>query len=596
MASRRHAEAALRKEKEKAERYLDIAGVIIVALHREGTVTLINRKGCETLGYASHQIIETPWFETYVAESDRERAKAKFLRMVRGEESVAVCLNNPVPTRSGEHRSIAWHNNLLTDEEGAIIGTLSSGEDVTERNRAEEALRQSEEQFQLFMQHFPGLAYIKDANGRVLFANNGFAEYFGFDPSTMVGKTNHDLFPASFAEKITADDLMVLQSGERYQIEESYDEHVWSTHKFPIPRAGEQSLLGGFTLDITEKKKTEEALRQTEEMLTRALEGANLGIWAWDLTTGKGTWTDMTHRMLGYEPNEFEANLKNWKRLVHPDDWPKVSENLNLHIAGKLPMFETEYRMMNKSNEWQWVQARGKVVELDRDGRPIRMIGIVVDVTERKQAEQQLKASLKEKEVLLREIHHRVKNNLAVVSSLLRLQGRQARSAQAAETFEDIQNRIRSMALAHELLYQSDNLADIRLRSYVGKLINQFTNSLSSVGRGIQIITELQDVVLGIDTAIPLGFILTELVSNCLKHAFPAEGGGEIRVSFRQITDGELELAVKDDGVEMAAGMVDEPPTSMGLELVKIFVTQLNGNMEILREKGTEVRIRFRGR
>jgi len=118
-------------------------------------------------------------------------------------------------------------------------------------------------------------------------------------------------------------------------------------------------MWGSFrTSQIASNQK--KALRQSQEMLSLALDGANLGIWDWDLTTGKALWSERNHRMLGYEPNEFEPNIKNWKKLVHPDDWPKVSENLNLHIERKIPMYEAEYRTLNKYGDWQVGKLTGK--------------------------------------------------------------------------------------------------------------------------------------------------------------------------------------------------------------------------------------------
>lgn len=213
-----------------------------------------------------------------------------------------------------------------------------------------------------------------------------------------------------------------------------------------------------------------------------------------------------------------------------------------------------------------------------------------------KKAEAQIKASLIEKEVLLREIHHRVKNNLAVMQSMLRLQSRYAQSTEFSRMLEDAQNRIMSMALAHELLYQSQNLSDVNVGQYVGKLVHHLVASLSEVGGRVKITNEIQNVNLGIDIAVPLGFILTELISNCLKHAFPEERCGEISVSLQTVGDKEFELRVHDDGVGMAADIDTEHPSAMGLDLVRIFVSQLSGTMEISREKGTDVRIRFRER
>jgi len=213
-----------------------------------------------------------------------------------------------------------------------------------------------------------------------------------------------------------------------------------------------------------------------------------------------------------------------------------------------------------------------------------------------KKAEAQIKASLIEKEVLLREIHHRVKNNLAVMQSMLRLQSRYARSTEFSRMLEDAQNRIMSMALAHELLYQSENLSDVNVGQYVGKLVHHLVASLSEVGGRVKITNEIQNLNLGIDIAVPLGFIITELISNCLKHAFPEERCGEISVSLQTVGDKEFELRVHDNGVGMAADIDTEHPSAMGLDLVRIFVSQLSGTMEILQEKGTDVRIRFRER
>ncbi len=149
----------------------------------------------------------------------------------------------------------------------------------------------------------------------------------------------------------------------------------------------------GIVRDISERKKLEEALRQNQQMLSLALEGANLGMWDWDLTTGKAIWSERIYKMLGYTPNEFEPNLKNWRKFVHPDDWPEVLETINLHLKGKLPKFDVLYRAPNKSGEWQWLQVQGTVTAFDSHGKPIRVTGVVADVTERKKAEEALRES-----------------------------------------------------------------------------------------------------------------------------------------------------------------------------------------------------------
>jgi PAS domain S-box-containing protein len=145
--------------------------------------------------------------------------------------------------------------------------------------------------------------------------------------------------------------------------------------------------------DLTELKRSRQELKERQDRLSLALDGASLGIWDWDLKAGRAFWTARAFGMLGYEANEFEPNLKNWKRLVHPEDWPRVSENLNIHIQGKAPTFETEYRIQDKSGNWRWTQVKGSVVEYDESRKPMRMTGIVIDITDRKKAERALSES-----------------------------------------------------------------------------------------------------------------------------------------------------------------------------------------------------------
>lgn len=468
IARRKNTEEALRREKDKAESYLDVAGVIIVALDREGRVTLINRKGCEILGYSAHEIIGTRWFDTYAPESDREGIKAGFFRIMAGDIKVAGYFENPVLTSSGQDRLIAWHNTLLTDEDGSIIGTLSSGEDITERKKAEEALKESEEQYRALVETTDTGYVIIDHQGRVLDAN---AEY--------VRLTGHE------------------------NLEE---------------------IRGRSVIEWTAERDRERNAREVEKCFKERFV-RNLEI---DYVGRKGD-------VIPIEINATEVIVKGYSQIVT----------------------------------------------------------LCRDITERKKAENQLKVSLREKEVLLREIHHRVKNNLAVIQSLLRIQSHHAQNAELTRMLETTQHRIRSMALAHELLYQSENLVDIDINRYLGNLLNQLISSFSFIGKRIEIRKEIQEVQLGIDTAVPLGFILTELISNCYKHAFPKSRYGVIDVSVRCPGDKKLELVVKDDGVGIPEGMDFEESSSLGYQLIRIFVKQLNGEIEIFRQEGTEVRINF---
>ena len=228
----------------------------------------------------------------------------------------------------------------------------------------------------------------------------------------------------------------------------------------------------------------------------------------------------------------------------------------------------------------------------DWRGRILSRIVVFRDITDRKRAEERIKQSLEEKEVLLREIHHRVKNNLQVISSLLNLQSAYVDDCQYREMFKESQNRVKSMSLIHEKLYQSENLANIDFEEYIRALTNGLIHSYGINTHKISLNVEVDNVSLGIDTAIPCGLVINELVSNSLKHAFP-DGKGEILVSLHS-NNGITELIVKDNGVGIPEDIHIKNTTSLGLRLVCILAQdQLNGNITLMRTNGTEFCITF---
>ncbi len=214
------------------------------------------------------------------------------------------------------------------------------------------------------------------------------------------------------------------------------------------------------------------------------------------------------------------------------------------------------------------------------------------EVVERQKAERQLKASLQEKEVLLRELHHRVKNNLQVISSLLQLQSRHVKDPRALELFKESQNRVRSMGLIHEKLYRSRDLARIDMADYVRNLTDHLLHSYGFRDDALTLDVAIDDVRLSIDTVVPCGLLIHELVSNALKHAFP-ERRGAIRVELRVGPNGRYTLAVSDDGVGIPETLDYRESDSLGLQLVTALAEQLDGDVTLDRERGTTFTIVF---
>jgi len=227
----------------------------------------------------------------------------------------------------------------------------------------------------------------------------------------------------------------------------------------------------------------------------------------------------------------------------------------------------------------------------DATGRPGGVVCVAANISRQKEIEEQLRASLREKELLLKEVHHRVKNNLQVISSLLSLQARELRDPGMARLFQESQGRIRSMALIHEQLYRSNDLAHIDFAAYAHELIGHVRQGLGSRAAPVSIRLEIAPVALPLDLAIPCGMIVNELVANAIEHAFPDGRAGEIRVEL--VDDDGYLLTVADNGVGMALEPGDGAATSMGLKVVQALARQIHGKLDVQTGQGTAFALRF---
>jgi len=280
---------------------------------------------------------------------------------------------------------------------------------------------------------------------------------------------------------------------------------------------------------------------------------------------------------------------------------------------GNVHEFETKMIMADDKHHFFWCTA--SVAVRDEDGRPKMVVEFLRDITDRKEAEktlqtaydqaiiyaEQLKEQVeertraeKEKEVLLREIHHRVKNNMQVISSLLKLQSRRVEDKRSLEMLKESQDRIRAMALVHEKLYESKDLTNIDFDEYIKYLVQILFRSYGINREKISLKLNIERVKFNIDKAIPCGLIVNELILNSLKHAFADGDEGEIKVSLLFINENEVELAVSDNGIGVPEGIDFNNSGSLGLKLVNILTDQIDGKLYLDHSKGTKFQIRFK--
>ena len=295
---------------------------------------------------------------------------------------------------------------------------------------------------------------------------------------------------------------------------------------------------------------------------------------------------------LGYSPEDFYRTPAFRRDIVHPED---VEVTELFHGASAPDHQVQEFRWRHRNGRYLW--AAGSIFPIyesaeDEQIHNVSMVQVVAqDITERKEAEEQIHASLEEKEVLLKEIHHRVKNNLQIISSLLHLQSARLDDESLIDAFQDSQHRIRSMALIHEELYKSADLARIDFRAYATRLVDNLIDSFGVSGH-IATTFDMDTSLLTIDRAIPMGLIVNELVSNALKYAFPADRRGTVRVELRFGESGDsFSLSVVDDGIGVPDDLDLESPETLGLRLVSSLVGQLKARLVLDRSHGTAFRV-----
>ncbi|MDH5386538.1 MAG: PAS domain S-box protein, partial [Candidatus Aminicenantes bacterium] len=350
-----------------------------------------------------------------------------------------------------------------------------------------------------------------------------------------------------------------------------------------------KSLIQGIVRDVTERKQAEEALRESEKKFRSLVENANDAIY---IITHEGFQyiNSAFEQLTGYTSKEVCKKTFNFWSIIHPDDVKMIREREEARREGKEVPSRYEFRILAKDGITKIVEPA--TVNIGEKGEA-KVMGILRDVTERKHAEEKVKASLREKEVLLREIHHRVKNNMQIISSLLRLQSRLIKDSRMVEMFKESQNRIRSMALIHEKLYQTEDLSRINFAEYIRSLTVHLFHTYRVNPNIVKMNTEVEEVYLDINRAIPCGLVINELVSNALKHAFPDSKKGEIHIKLYSNKRNKTNLTVSDDGVGLPENINIHEPETLGLQLVNDLVKQVEGKIRLERTKGTTFHIVF---
>lgn len=351
-------------------------------------------------------------------------------------------------------------------------------------------------------------------------------------------------------------------------------------------------LYWGIRLSI-QRNFARTALVDSERKYGQMIEAVNVITWELDLATWRFTYVSPhAESLFGYPCDEWKKE-NFWVDHLYPDDKDQAL-SFCLKKCEEKQDHNFEYRMIAADKSVVWVR---NIVTVGTDEHGAGFLhGTMINITDIKQAENALKASLNEKEVMLKEIHHRVKNNLQVVSSLLSLQSESEKNKHVIQALQESERRVQVMARAHENLYSAKDLAYIHAKIYLGAIVEDAKLFHGGVDlKNVSFREDIDNILLNIDQALPLGQILSELLSNVFKHALSRGNGGTVKVSFKRCDKGCIELMVADDGVGLPEGFDFNDTSSLGLRLVRALTDKLDGKIEIDGSCGTKISLVFEG-
>jgi len=587
ITERKHAEEEIKMLATALKRINECVSITDV----ENTILFVNEAFLKTYGYSEQELI------------------GQNIKIVRPPNSPQKVFEEVLPgtlsggwtgelvnrRKDGSEFPIFLSTSIIEKKDGKPNCLIGIAIDITERKRAEDALRESEEKFRkIFEDHAAVKLLIKPESGAIIDANKAAERYYGWTRAEL--KRMHiqqiNILPAEQVkiemEKARQQKCVHFEFRHRRADGSIRDVEVFSSR---IEMAG-KDILHSIIHDITERKRAEEALRESEERYRQLVDNTDTGFVVIDAAGIVLEANDSYIRLVG---------TKNMNEIIGHSviEWtsPDERENNSSAIAkcaeqGYIQDFETSY--IRKDGEKINILITATMQE---NAGEKRLVSLCRDISERKRAEEEIRASLAEKEILLKEVHHRVKNNLMTIIGLIKMQETKANNEIFNPMLQELEGRIRAMALVHESLHKSADLAHVDLQNYI-ETLSAHIRAQFGAEHDIRFQVQAVGMEVDLDIAVSCGLILNELITNAYKHAFPGdkpwagEGICEINVAMEQ-AGGVFTLTVADNGVGLPTDLDWEKSETLGLRLIKMLSQQIKGSIELDRTHGTIFHLRF---
>ncbi|MGZ4857020.1 MAG: PAS domain S-box protein [Methanobacteriaceae archaeon] len=562
----------------------------IIGKDLDGKITSWNKAAQKMYDYSSEEIIGNSI--SILLPSKHADDLDQIMSKIKNGESIKQ-YDTIRRRKDGKLIDVSLFISPILDSDGTVIGDSTTAHDITERKRMEEKLKESEEKYREVFNNANDAMFLHKLKnrkpGNFLEVNDVACQILGYSREELKQLSPKDIdSPETIARtpqivqklfkdsKTTFEAVQLTKHGEKLPVE-------INAHLFTLK--GEEYILS-IARDIRERKNAEEALKNSEIKYRKIFENVQDVFYQ---TDNNGKIIEISPSIERYSGHKPEELLGKPAEMVYLN--PKDRNILLTEIQEREEVVDYELKLKTKSNNMLYVSVNAHFL-FDSNNNPIGIEGSLRDITERKNIEIQLQKSLEEKEMLLKEIHHRVKNNLMIISNLLNIQSGYIKDKTSQDIFKESQNRARSMALIHERLYRSTDLKSINFGDYIQTLATELFQTYIPNPNHVNLNLNVEEEMVDINTTVPLGLIVNELITNSMKHAFKDGRKGEINIEFHK--NEEFILIVSDTGIGFPDDLDYKNTDSLGLQLVNGLVGQINGQIELDRSHGTKFKITFK--
>jgi PAS domain S-box-containing protein len=600
ITERKQADESLRASMESFRGYFNMGTVgMCITSPQKGWIE-VNDCLCRILGYSKEELLGLTWAEMTHAD-DLAADVAMFDQVLAGQRD-SYELEKRFIRKDGQLIYLLLYATCLRNPDGTVHHFLASFVDISARKRVGQELRQTNAFFDSIIENIPNMVFIKEAKDlNFVRVNRAGEELMGHSRAELLGKNDHDFFPKAQADFFIEKDRQALRGNEVVDIPEeplqTRDQgvRILHTRKVPILNAqGEPEFLLGISADITERKQAEsqreaalEALRESEEKF-RSITEQTSDLIALTDANGFITYASSVAQLL-FQLAPEEMRGRHFTEFVDERVVPEAVALFRDTMARKGKVEGIEFPMKRKDGSIFAAEVNGSRFQ---SGVQNGILVVIRDISERKQAQGKIHTLLQEKELLLKETHHRIKNNMAVINGLLTLQANAQKDAANKNILLDAARRVQSMVVLYDKLYRSESFHELSIKDFLPPLIAEIVGVFHVVP-AVKTAVRVEDFVLSAKILSPIGIIINELITNSMKYAFKGAANGLITVSASKKGD-VVTLVYGDNGSGLPEAASFASTSTLGLQLVQTLVKQIAGSIVVERNKGTKYTIEFR--